>query len=184
MRMSRGPSSQGSRTPARAQAVPAKEVTTLLPVHWPGVAETFRQGLASGLASFETEVPGWEDWDSAHLAGHRFVAVRGGEVVGWAAVTPVLNRCSGSGVVEDSVYVAEKARGQGIGLLLLSRLVASTEEAGIWTVQAQVLAGNEPSPALHKRAGFRVVGTRERFNKLDGAWHDVVLLERRSEVLV
>jgi phosphinothricin acetyltransferase len=147
------------------------------------VAEVFREGLATGLATFETEVPPWEHWDSSHLATHRFVAVREGEVIGWAAATPVLNRCAGPGVVEDSVYVAERAQGQGVGLLLLTRLVASTEEASIWTVQAQVLAENKPSLRLHERAGFRVVGVRERFNKLNGAWHDVVLLERRSDAV-
>lgn len=156
------------------------EVTALRPGHWPGVADVFRQGMATGVASFETAVPPWEDWDSGHLAAHRFVAVRGTDVIGWAAATPVINRCAGPGVVEDSVYVAEGAQRQGVGLLLLGRLVASTEEAGIWTVQAQVLAENKPSLALHERAGFRVVGTRERFNKLNGTWHDVVLLERRS----
>jgi L-amino acid N-acyltransferase YncA len=105
-------------------------IADLLPEHWPQVAEIYREGIATGNATFETEVPAWEQWNAAHLAGHRFVALRDGEVVGWAAVTPVSDRCVYGGVVENSVYVAGNARGQGVGRTLLEALVTSTEAPG------------------------------------------------------
>jgi L-amino acid N-acyltransferase YncA len=126
-------------------------------------------------------VPAWEAWDSSHLAEHRLVALRGGEVVGWAAVTPVSDRCVYGGVVENSVYVAEDARGQGVGLRLLEELIASTEAAGIWTIQTGIFPENEGSIRLHEGVGFEVVGRRKRLGKLHGQWRDVLLLERRSD---
>jgi phosphinothricin acetyltransferase len=176
-------------TPAHREASPAStgtpavQIGELLPCHWPEVADIFRQGLATGNATFETEVPSWECWDASHLHGHRFVALRDDKAIGWTAASPVSDRCVYTGVVEDSVYVAEQARGQAVGLALVGRLVESTEQAGIWTVQARVLAGNRASLVVHERAGFRVVGVRERHGKLSGVWHDVVLLERRSKTV-
>ena len=155
----------------------------LLADHWPAVARIYAQGIATGNATFETEVPGWEHWDAAHLAEHRFVARREEDVVGFAAVSAVSDRCVYGGVVENSVYVAESARGTGVGRLLLERLIASTEAAGIWTIQSGIFPENAASLALHERAGFRVVGRRARLGKLDGVWRDVLLVERRSEVI-
>jgi len=151
--------------------------------HWPEVARIYAEGVASRNATFETSVPSWQDWDRAHLAEHRFVAIENGAVLGWAALVPVSDRCVYAGVVENSVYVAEAARGRGVGRTLLDALVASTEAAGIWTIQTGVFPENEASVRLHERAGFRVVGRRERLGKLDGAWRDVLLLERRSGVV-
>ena len=151
--------------------------------HWPEVARIYADGIASGNATFETEVPAWERWDQAHLDEHRFVALRDGEVVGWVAVVPVSDRCVYGGVAENSVYVAGNARGQGIGRLLLERLVASTEAAGIWTIQTGIFPENESSVRLHERVGFEVVGRRKRLGKLHGVWRDVLLLERRSNVV-
>ncbi len=156
-------------------------IRELRPEHWPGVARVFEDGIATRNATFETEAPTWEAWDSSHLPEHRVVALRGGDVIGWAAVSPVSDRCCYGGVVENSVYVAESARGQGVGRRLLEELIASTEAAGIWTIEAGMFPENDGSIRLHERVGFEVVGRRKRLGKLDGVWRDVILLERRSE---
>jgi len=155
----------------------------LRPDHWPAVAAIYREGIASGNATFETEVPTWEAWDSSHLPDHRFVALGDGAVVGWAALAPVSERCVYGGVAETSVYVATALQGHGVGRALLERVVSSSEKAGIWTLQAGIFPENDASVRLHEHAGFRVVGRRERLGKLGGVWRDVVLLERRSPVV-
>jgi L-amino acid N-acyltransferase YncA len=155
-------------------------VTVLEPVHWPEVARIYAEGIATGNATFEAEVPSWDDWDAAHLGEHRLVALRDGALVGWVAVSAVSDRCVYAGVVEHSVYVAARERGQGIGAMLLERLIASTEAAGIWTIQTGIFPENEASLRLHERVGFRLVGRRERLGKHNGAWRDVLMLERRS----
>ena len=139
----------------------------------------FEEGIAAG-ATFYSEAPSWEDWDGAHLPV-RLVAEEQGKVVGWAALVPYSPRDVYRGVAESSVYVAERARGRGVGLALMERLVAAADEAGFWTLQAGVFPENEASLALHRRCGFRVVGVRERLGQLAGDWKDVVLLERRTE---
>jgi len=151
--------------------------------HWPAVERIYAEGIATGNATFETEVPSWEAWDGVHLPAHRFVALQEGEVVGWVAASRVSERCVYGGVVENSVYVAEAARGHGIGLLLLQELVASTEAAGIWTIQTGIFPENDVSIRVHERAGFEVVGRRTRLGKLRDEWRDVLLLERRSAVV-
>jgi L-amino acid N-acyltransferase YncA len=147
------------------------------------VARIYAEGIASGHATFETDVPSWEHWDAGHLPGQRLVALRDGDVVGWAALAPVSRRDVYSGVTEASVYVARDARGEGVGRRLLEALVARAEAAGIWTIQAGIFPENEASVRLHERVGFRVVGVRERLGKHRGAWRDVLLLERRSSVV-
>jgi phosphinothricin acetyltransferase len=158
-------------------------IEELQPEHWTAVAEIYGEGIATGNATFETEVPGWEQWDRAHLPEHRFVAVEDGSVLGWVAVSPVSDRCVYRGVVENSVYVAADARNRGVGRLLLERLIASTEAAGIWTIQTGIFPENESSLRLHERVGFEVVGRRTRIGKLHGSWRDVLLIERRSEAV-
>jgi phosphinothricin acetyltransferase len=148
---------------------------------WPAVAAVYEEGIATRLATFETAAPAWADWDAAHLPAHRLVADEAGEVVGFAALAPVSGRCVYAGVAEESVYVAEAARGRGVGRALLETLVAGSERDGIWTLQAGIFPENRASLALHHGCGFRTVGIRERIGRLDGAWRDVVLLERRSE---
>jgi phosphinothricin acetyltransferase len=148
---------------------------------WPAVKAIFEQGIAGGQATFETEAPAWEDWDRTHLEGHRLVALQGGEVVGWAALSPVSERCCYEGVAEDSVYVADGAQGRGVGRALLAELIERAEGGGFWTLQAGIFPENTASVELHKRCGFRVVGTRERLGHQHGVWRDVVLMERRSE---
>jgi L-amino acid N-acyltransferase YncA len=158
-------------------------IAPLRPEHWPEVARIYADGIATGNATFETEVPAWERWDAAHLPEHRFVALLEGAVAGWVAVSGVSERCVYGGVVENSVYVDAAARGRGVGRALLERLVASTEAAGIWTIQTGIFPENEASVRLHERVGFEVVGRRKRLAKLTGAWRDVLLLERRSPIV-
>ena len=147
---------------------------------WPAVSRIYAEGIATRNATFETEVPSWDGWDAAHLGDHRLVAVVEDEVVGWAALVPVSKRVCYRGVAEVSAYVAEEARGQGIGATLLAGVIESAEGAGIWTLETGVFPENATSLALLKRFGFREVGIRERISQLDGVWRDVVLLERRS----
>jgi phosphinothricin acetyltransferase len=145
---------------------------------WEAVSAIYAAGIASRNATFETEVPAWEAWDAGHTT--RLVAERDGSVVGWAALSPVSERCCYAGVAENSVYVAPEAQGQGVGRALLERLVAESEAAGIWTIQTGVFPENVASVALHVACGFRVVGTRERLGQLEGKWRDVLFLERRT----
>ena len=139
----------------------------------------YEQGIAGGQATFETEAPSWEDWDGSHLEGHRLVALQDGEVVGWAALSPVSERCVYTGVAEDSVYVDASAQGRGVGRALLEELIARSERDGIWTIQTGIFPENEASLELHRRCGFRTVGIRERIGKHHGVWRDVVFMERR-----
>ncbi|TNM69242.1 N-acetyltransferase family protein [Streptomyces sp. NP160] len=156
---------------------------------WPAVREVYAAGIATGHATFEATPPSWHDFDAAKAPEHRLVAVdAAGGVLGWAAVVTVSDRCVYAGVVEHSVYVAPDARGRGVGRLLLDALIASTEAAGVWTVQSGVFPENTASLALHAAAGFRTVGVRERLGLMShgpeaGRWRDVVLLERRSDLV-
>ncbi|HEX4825980.1 MAG TPA: GNAT family N-acetyltransferase [Candidatus Polarisedimenticolaceae bacterium] len=146
------------------------------------VMAVYREGIATGHATFETGAPSWDDWDAAHIPTCRLVAERAGRIVGFTALTAVSRRQVYRGVGELSIFVAAGARGAGIGRALLEALVAASEAEGYWTLQAGIFPENEASLALHRACGFRVVGTRERIGQRDGAWRDVVLLERRSTV--
>ena len=159
------------------------EMRDVRPGDWPEVARIYEEGIATGNATFETEVPSWEEWDAAHLAEQRFVAERDGRVVGWIALSPVSRRPCYAGVAEISIYVADAARGNGVGTDLLAAAVDSAERDGLWTLQTSVFPENEPSLALLRRFGFRTVGTRERIGRLHGVWRNTVLVERRSEVV-
>lgn len=148
----------------------------------PEVLRIMGEGIATGVATLETEVPTAEEWDGSHLPVCRLGARDAGALVGWAALSPYSRRAVYGGVAEVSIYVAAAARGRGVGRALLDAQVAACEAAGIWTLQAGVLPANAASLALHAACGFRVVGTRERIARHRGAWTDVVLLERRSPV--
>jgi phosphinothricin acetyltransferase len=150
---------------------------------WEAVRAIYQEGLATGNATFETAVPTWEEWTQDHLQDGRLVARRQGQILGWAALTPVSGRCVYAGVAEVSVYVAAAARGHGVGKTLLQALVQESEKAGIWTLQAGIFPENGASLALHHACGFRQVGRRERLGQVDGVWRDVILLERRSQVV-
>ena len=148
---------------------------------WPAARAIYEEGIATRLATFDSEAPEWAAWDAAHLSEPRLVAREAAEVIGWAALSAVSERCVYGGVAEVSIYIAERARGRGVGRALLEALVEASEAAGIWTLQAGVFPENAASLALHARCGFREVGRRERLGRLDGQWMDVLLLERRSE---
>lgn len=158
-------------------------IDTLRPDDWLSVEAIYREGIATGLATFETAPPPWEQWDAAHRPDCRLVARDGERVLGWAALSPVSDRCVYAGVAENSIYIAAAARGQGIGKRLLGALVEASEAAGIWTLQTGVFPENAASLALHQAYGFRIVGIRERVGQLHGVWKDVVFLERRSRIV-
>jgi L-amino acid N-acyltransferase YncA len=147
---------------------------------WPAVQRIYSEGIATGNATFETETPAWEKWDQGHLQDCRLIAVNSEGILGWAALSPVSTRRVYSGVAEVSVYVAAKARGRGIGTLLLQSLVEQSERCGVWTLQAGIFPENVPSVGLHKFCGFREVGLRQKLGQRNGVWRDVLLLERRS----
>ena len=157
----------------------------LTSAHWPQVCAIYAEGIATGHATFEAQPPAWEVWDAGHRPNCRLVALAddGTTVLGWAALSPVSGRCVYAGVAEVSVYVADTARGQGVGRALLAALIAASEAVGLWTVQAGVFPENAASIKLHEAAGFRVVGRRERIGQLAGRWRDTLLLERRSAVV-
>lgn len=170
-----------------AGATPPVVLTSMTDAHRDAVLDIYRLGIATGDATFETEPPGWDRFTATRLPDHRWVAVDADAahltVLGWTACTPVSDRCVYAGVVEHSVYVHPGARGRGVGRLLLRQLIASTEQAGIWTIQSGIFPENTASLALHHTCGFRTIGTRERVGRHHGRWRDVVLLERRSPII-
>jgi len=156
-------------------------IRPLLPGDWPRVSEIYAAGVATGNATFETSVPSWDAWDDAHLASCRVVAEASGQVGGWAALSPASGRCVYAGVAEVSVYVDPAFGGAGMGTELLRALVAASELDGIWTLQAGIFPENGASIRVHEKCGFRILGTQLRLGKMEnGAWRDVVLMERRS----
>ena len=155
-------------------------IDRMVPEDWKEVRRIYIEGIATGNATFETEAPDWSKWDAAHRSEPRLVARDGGRLLGWACLSPVSNRCVYGGVAEVSVYVAQNARGRGIGRALLEALVQRSEEAGIWTLQAGIFPENATSVAIHEKCGFRIVGVREKLGRLSDRWRDVLLLERRS----
>ncbi len=160
------------------------EIIPLTPEHYPQVDAIYLEGIATGVATFQTEGKAWEEWDGSHLKECRLAAVEGNALLGWAALSPVSSRCVYAGVAEVGIYVSGKARGRGVGKALLKRLVADSEAQGIWTLQAGVFPENQASLAVHERCGFRIVGRRERIGKMQtGQWRDTILLERRSNTV-
>ena len=147
---------------------------------WTEVARIYEEGIATGMATFETSVPGWADWDRAHLKAVRLVADSGQILAGWAALTPVSSRCVYGGVAEVSIYIGKEARGNGLGQELLKRLIQESESQGIWTLQSGIFPENIASTKLHEKGGFRRIGYRERIGCLHGRWRDNILFERRS----
>lgn len=158
-------------------------VAQMIPDDWESVRRVYEEGIATGHASFDTEVPDWDAWDRSHLEACRLVARVEGEIAGWAALSPVSSRCVHSGVAEVSLYVGSGFRGRGIGKALMAELVDASERTGIWTLQGGVFPENAASIALQKAFGFREVGRQERLGRLNGVWRDVVLMERRSRIV-
>ncbi|MEU5639699.1 GNAT family N-acetyltransferase [Streptomyces milbemycinicus] len=160
-------------------------IVPLTAEHAEQVLAIYQAGIDEGNATFETTAPSWETFDAAKLTEHRFAALdEDGAVLGWVAATKVSDRCAYAGVVEHSVYVHPAARGRGVASALLKALVNSTEAAGIWTIQSGIFPENTASLAVHKRAGFRVIGTRERIGRHHGTWRNVLLIERRSSRII
>lgn len=157
------------------------DIQTMRPEHWPEVKQIYLEGIATGQATFQTDAPSWDEWDHAHLAELRYVAVISNEIAGWVALSPVSSRCVYAGVAEVSIYIADRFRGQKIGIQLLQHLIAESEKANIWTLQAGIFPENAASLRLHEKAGFRIMGYREKVGKMNGIWRNVNLLERRSK---
>ena len=148
---------------------------------WNKIAEIYRKGIATGIATFETKVHDWETWDSVHLDCCRFKAVMDNKIVGWAALSRVSSRYVYRGVAEVSVYVDPSFKGLGIGTYLLEHLVSKSEEEGFWTLQSGIFSNNTSSIALHKKVGFREIGYREKIGQLNGRWYDNIIMEKRSK---
>jgi L-amino acid N-acyltransferase YncA len=150
---------------------------------WEEVRAIYLEGIATGNATFAQSAPEWHTWDSEHLKTCRLTARSDDGIVGWTALSPVSGRCVYAGVAEVSIYVAARARDRGIGIALLDALILQSELNSIWSLQAGIFPENEASIRLHTRAGFRIVGMRERLGQMNGRWRDVVLMERRSSVV-
>jgi len=148
---------------------------------YPEISRIYLEGIATGQATFQTEAPSWNDWDNSHCRHSRIVAKNNNEVIGWAALTPVSNRCVYAGVAEVSVYVSSTHKGNGIGSKLLKALIDASEANGIWTLQAGIFPENQASIHLHKKFGFRIIGIREKIGQMNGVWRNTTLMERRSK---
>lgn len=156
-------------------------LSKMLPGHWNQVAKIYRQGIETGMATFEKKVPSWEAWDGNHIKECRIIAKEVDKVIGWAALSNVSSRCVYGGVAEVSVYVGTANRGMGVGELLLKNLIDQSEKLGYWTLQSGIFPENKKSIELHQKAGFRIIGYREKIGQLDGVWKDNILMERRSK---
>ena len=158
-------------------------VRPMLDSDWPEVSDIYLDGIATGIATFETTVPTWEVWNASHLRFARLVAESEGQVTGWVALSPVSGRCVYGGVAEVSIYISPIFRSRGVGRRLMSEMITQSEENGIWTLQAGIFPENSSSVRLHEVMGFRIVGHREKIGKLDQVWKDNYLMERRSAVI-
>ncbi len=159
-------------------------VRELLKTDWNAVSKIYAEGIATGIATFETEVPEWELWNEKYINVCRFVAELNNEVVGFTVLSQVSIRKVYKGVAEVSVYVSTNHRGHKIGETLLKQLINASEYHGFWTLQANIFSENTASINLHKKCGFRIVGIREKIGMLHGKWHDNHLLERRSNLII
>lgn len=159
------------------------EIKHITAKDWPEIADIYQQGIETGVATFETEIPSWEQWNNAHLSTCRLAAWVYDQLVGWAALSPVSSRCVYGGVAEVSVYIDTHNRGKGLGSKLLEHLITESEQEGIWTLQSGIFPQNIASINLHKKQGFRTIGYREKVGKLKGVWYDNVLMERRSKTI-
>lgn len=159
------------------------EIISITKHHYQEIANIYKQGIETGIATFETTVPTWETWNEIKLLHSRFVAVDNNDVLGWVALSKVSNRCVYEGVAEVSIYISENHRGKGVGKILMENVIKESETNGIWTLQSGMFAENEATIALHKIVGFRIIGHREKVGKLAGVWKDNVIMERRSKVV-
>ncbi|MBL4905412.1 MAG: N-acetyltransferase [Flavobacteriaceae bacterium] len=161
------------------------EILNLKATHWEAVRAIFIDGIQTKNATFmlPSEVPSWKGWTENHLSHSRFVAIKDSEIIGWSALSPYSKKVAYRGVVEVSVYIKLDKRGSGLGKLLLERLVKASEENNIWTLQSRIYPENKASLHIHKACGFKVLGTMKKAAQIDGIWRDVIILERRSEIV-
>ena len=159
------------------------EISAMLPNHWNEVAKIYQEGIQTGYATFEKEVPSWEKWNSAHVKACRIIGQINHEIIGWAALSSVSSRCVYGGVAEVSIYISKNHRGKNIGNILFKELISESEKNGFWTLQSGVFRENIGSIKLHENHGFRQIGFREKVAKLDDVWKDTILLERRSKII-
>jgi len=160
------------------------EIRVMQPEDAAKIIDIYQQGIDGGNATYEKTAPSWEGWDAKYLKVCRFVLENEqNEAVGWCALLPVSERACFKGVAEVSIYLDGSVQGKGLGKMLLKKLILDSEDQGFWTLQAGIFPENEASIAIHEKLGFRVVGRRERLGQLNGVWRDVVLLERRSDVV-
>ena len=151
---------------------------------WNEVASIYLEGIKTGKATFQSDIPTWEQWNASHVTSCRLVVRLEDKIAGWAALSPTSSRCVYAGVAEVSVYVGEAYRGMGLGKALLEKVIELSEEEGFWTLQSGIIKENHSSIVLHEKCGFRQIGYREKVGKMPtGVWHDVVLMERRSKIV-
>ena len=159
------------------------QINKMRRVDWGSVSKIYKDGIETGLATFEKEIPSWEKWDKNHLKTCRLIAILDNKILGWAALSAVSSRCIYRGVAEVSVYVAKQEWGNKIGEKLMLALIGESEKEGLWTLQSGIFSNNLPSIELHKNVGFRVIGYREKIGRLNGEWKDNILMERRSKII-
>ena len=157
------------------RAIDATDYEQIVAIYW--------QGIATGIATFQTDVPIWEDWDKSHLTVCRIAIFENKKMLGWAALSPVSSRLVYQGVAEVSIYVAAESRGEGVGQMLLKQLIRESEKEGFWTLQSGIFTENISSQELHKKCGFREIGFRERIAKINEQWKDNIIMERRSKII-
>ena len=145
------------------------------------VSRIYAEGVNRGNANFETNLPSWNDWIEEIILECNIVAYNDDIIMGWASLSSISKREVYKGVVEDSIYVDQKYRRKGIGTILLKELIRLSEEKGIWTIESRIFPENRISINLHKKHGFRIVGTHEKLGKMNGKWRDVTIMERRSK---
>jgi len=150
---------------------------------WLRVSEIYALGIATGNATFQEEIPSWEDWDNNHIKSCRILVEKDKKIIGWAALSAVSSREVYKGIAEVSVYIDPKYSGQKIGVSLLHQLIHASEKQGFWTLQAGIFPENIGSLKIHEKLGFRTIGKRVKVGKMKGIWRDTVLIERRSLIV-
>jgi len=160
------------------------KIDKMTQLDWKQVSSIYLEGIRTGKATFQTEVPNWENWNGGHISSCRLVLRSCNIILGWGALSPTSSRYVYSGVAEVSIYIGEKYRERGLGKVILEKLIILSEKNGFWTLQSGIIRENILSIKLHKSCGFREVGIREKISKMNnGEWHDVVLMERRSKIV-
>jgi len=160
------------------------ELREMLPGDEKRVLEIYSEGLDSGIATFETEVPTAEAWNMEYFNDCRWVLENeSNEIVGWCALKPVSKRECYKGVAEVSIYFDNTYQGKGLGSVLLKKMILDSESHGFWTLQASIFPENEASIRFHQKNGFRTIGVRKKIGKLNGQWKDIVMMEKRSDII-